>query len=275
MQEIDPEKAEGALSSLPRQQETAATAAAMADQHIMEKNGPNTASITPIAIPLTSLGDEDPWSIYSTRGKRFIVFSASFASLLAPLSSQIYFPALEPIAKDLRVSNTLVNLSISTYIILQGIAPTFSAQLSDTAGRRPIYLVCLVLFLAANLGLGAQNSYAALLTLRCFQSAGSSGIAALSGAIAADVATPAERGSYVSFASALPMLATAIVSIAHSCFECSKNWEADAVLGAPHRWTHGPICWMAFNILASSRNDRRRHHSNRSLLPRDMPKGSW
>ena len=158
-----------------------------------------------------SVEHEDAWSVWSTRGKKTIVLSASFASLLAPLASNIYFPALEPIARDLDVSNTLVNVSISTFIILQGIAPTFSAQLSDSAGRRPIYLVCLTLFLAANIGLGAQNSYAALLTLRCFQSAGSSGIAALSGAIAADIATPAERGTYVSFASALPMLATAVV----------------------------------------------------------------
>ncbi|TVY68736.1 Itaconate transport protein, partial [Lachnellula suecica] len=157
------------------------------------------------ATNATNTANDDPWSVWSTRSKKAIIFSGSFASLLSPLSSQIYFPALEPIAKDLHVSNTLVNLSISTYIILQGIAPTFSAQLSDAAGRRPIYLVCLALFFAANIGLGAQNSYAALLVLRCLQSAGSSGIAALSNAIAADVATPAERGSCVSFASALPM----------------------------------------------------------------------
>jgi hypothetical protein len=212
MQKTGREDAEGALSPLPAQQDTAATEAAMPDKHKTGKDGLVTAPDVQKVEPSTDVGEDDPWSVWSTRGKRVIIFSASFASLLSPLSSQIYFPALEPIARDLQVSNTLVNLSISTYIILQGIAPTFSAQLSDTAGRRPVYLVCLVLFLAANLGLGAQNSYPALLILRCFQSAGSSGIAALSNAVAADVATPAERGSYVSFASALPMLATALVS---------------------------------------------------------------
>lgn len=212
MQKTGPDNVEGALSPLPTQQDTAATDAAIADKHETTKDRPITAPDAQKVAPLTNVGDDDLWSVWSTRGKRVIIFSASFASLLSPLSSQIYFPALEPIARDLQVSNTLINLSISTYIILQGIAPTFSAQLSDTAGRRPVYLVCLVLFLAANIGLGAQNSYPALLALRCFQSAGSSGIAALSNAVAADVATPAERGSYVSFASALPMLATAIVS---------------------------------------------------------------
>ncbi|KAF1979081.1 MFS general substrate transporter [Bimuria novae-zelandiae CBS 107.79] len=198
----------------------------MADQNNKDKDkatvildATNTASAAPP-------GDGEVWSVWSTRGKKAIIFSASFASLLAPLSSNIYFPALEPIAKDLNVSNTLVNLSISTYIILQGIAPTFSAQLSDTGGRRPVYLVCLILFLAANIGLGAQNSYAALLTLRCFQSAGSSGIAALSGAIAADIATPAERGTYVSFASALPMLATAIGPVIGGLMAQYAGWHS-------------------------------------------------
>ena len=60
---------------------------------------------------------EAPWSIWSPRQKKFIVLAASCASLLSPLSSQIYFPALNAIATDLRVSNSLVNLSITTYLV--------------------------------------------------------------------------------------------------------------------------------------------------------------
>ena len=213
---MEPESTEGASLPQPTHATVDATEAAMADEHKTGKDGLVNAPDAQKEAPVTNVGEDDLWSVWSTRGKRSIIFSASFASLLSPLSSQIYFPALEPIARDLHVSNTLVNLSISTYIILQGIAPTFSAQLSDTAGRRPVDLGGRVIFLAANIALGAQNSYPALLVLRCFQSAGSSGIAALSNAVAADVATPAERGSYVSFASALPMLATAIVSTYHA-----------------------------------------------------------
>ena len=60
---------------------------------------------------------EPPWSIWSPRQKRFIVLAASCASLLSPLSSQIYFPALNAIATDLSVSNGLVNLSITLYLV--------------------------------------------------------------------------------------------------------------------------------------------------------------
>ncbi|KAI6383222.1 hypothetical protein MCOR25_000143 [Pyricularia grisea] len=146
--------------------------------------------------------------------------------MLSPLASNIYFPALTSIVNDLDVSASLVNVSISTYILLQGIAPIFTAQLSDTAGRRPIYLLCLVIFLAANVGLGIQNNFTALLVLRCVQSAGSSGVQTLSNAVAADIATPAERGSYVSFAAAAPVLATTLGPIIGGLLAQFAGWHS-------------------------------------------------
>ena len=78
----------------------------------------------------------------------------------------------------------------------------FTASIGDTVGRRPAIVLCFVIYLAANIALALQDSYAALLVLRCFQSAGSSGTVALARAVIADVATPAERGSYLGMAMA-------------------------------------------------------------------------
>lgn len=84
---------------------------------------------------------------------------------------------------------------------MQGLAPTLVAGFSDGAGRRPAYMICFTIYLAANLGLALQTNYAALLVLRCLQSAGSSGTVALAQGVVADVATSAERGIYVGLAS--------------------------------------------------------------------------
>ena len=51
--------------------------------------------------------------------------------------------------------------------------------------------------LIANVGLALQNNYAALVVLRCLQSAGSSGTIALGFAATADIASSAERGRYM------------------------------------------------------------------------------
>jgi len=84
---------------------------------------------------------------------------------------------------------------------MQGLAPAFVGGFSDTSGRRPAYMVAFVLYAAANIGLGIQNNYAALMVLRCFQSAGASGTIALANAVVSDIVTSQERGSYVSYMS--------------------------------------------------------------------------
>jgi MFS family permease len=84
---------------------------------------------------------------------------------------------------------------------MQGLAPAFVGGFSDTSGRRPAYLIAFVLYVGANIGLGIQNNYAALMVLRCLQSAGASGTLALANAVVSDIVTSAERGSYVSYMS--------------------------------------------------------------------------
>ena len=58
-----------------------------------------------------------PYSYFTTWQKRFIVMAASCGSLLSPLTTNIYFPALNTIAHDLDVSVSKINLSITTYMV--------------------------------------------------------------------------------------------------------------------------------------------------------------
>ena len=75
------------------------------------------------------------------------------------------------------------------------------AGFSDTAGRRPAYIYCFIVYIASNIGLALQRNYAALLVLRCLQSAGSSGTVALCNGVVADIVTSSERGTYVGYTS--------------------------------------------------------------------------
>ena len=61
--------------------------------------------------------EEEVYSIYRGRSKIFIVLAASIASLFSPLSANIYLPALNTIADQLHVSNTLINLTVTTYMV--------------------------------------------------------------------------------------------------------------------------------------------------------------
>lgn len=59
----------------------------------------------------------------------------------------------------------------------------------------------------------SQNSYAALMVLRCLQSTGSSGTVALANALVGDMITSAETGSYIAFASLGSMLGPSLPPI--------------------------------------------------------------
>ncbi|KAK7996346.1 hypothetical protein PG991_015813 [Apiospora marii] len=114
------------------------------------------------------------YTILSEIARRAIVWTASFAAMFSGLSSFIYYPVLQPLATDLRVSLQLVNLTITSYLVVAGLAPSLIGDMADHTGRRPVYVVVLTFYFGANIGLALQRSYVALLLLRMLQSAGSS-----------------------------------------------------------------------------------------------------
>ncbi len=121
------------------------------------------------AAPIPMYSAFGPWQ------KRWIVFLAAFAAMFSPMSSFIFYPVIESIATSLSVTVGLVNLAVTTYMVVSGIVPALLGNAADKFGRRPIYLIALSVYFAANLGLALQNSYVGLLLLRMLQSAGSSG----------------------------------------------------------------------------------------------------
>ncbi|KAI2787558.1 hypothetical protein POX_f07929 [Penicillium oxalicum] len=170
--------------------------------------------------------DNRDYTIFTKRQRRYIVFMASWAGFFSPVSSQIYFPALNTLAEDLDVSNSLINLTLTSYMIFQGLAPMFIGDFADKAGRRPAYLVCFTIYIAANVGLALQNNYAALFVLRCLQSAGSSTTIALSSGVVSDVATAAERGSYMGFVTAGSLLGPSVGPVVGGLLSQYLGWRA-------------------------------------------------
>lgn len=60
---------------------------------------------------------QEPYSIFTKAQKRLIILAAAIASTFSPLSANIYFPALNSIAQDLKVSPSQINLTITTYMV--------------------------------------------------------------------------------------------------------------------------------------------------------------
>ena len=75
---------------------------------------PEMIEMKEAALP-DSTPTADIFSVYTARQKKVILIGGSFAAFFSPVSSNIYFPALNTIAKDLHVSLSQINLTVTTY----------------------------------------------------------------------------------------------------------------------------------------------------------------
>src|SRR5438046_977913 len=90
-----------------------------------------------------------PFTIFTRPQKALLVCIVSIAATFSGFASNIYFPAIPQVASDLNVTVELVNLSVTVYMIFQGLSPTFWGELSDVYGRRITYICTFVVFLGA------------------------------------------------------------------------------------------------------------------------------
>lgn len=116
------------------------------------------------------------YSVFTKVQKRWIIFLAAYAGWFSTLSSFIFFPAINNLADDLHTTVEKVNLTVTSYLIVSGLAPSLVGEAAETFGRRPTYIISLSIYLVANIGLALQSSFPALFVLRMIQSAGISGM---------------------------------------------------------------------------------------------------
>lgn len=150
------------------------------------------------------------YTVFTQREKRFLVFMATIAAFFSPLSGNIYFPALNQLATQFQVTNEVINLTLTTYMIFQGLAPTFFGDFADQVGRRPTYILSFTIYVGACIGCALAPNFPALLVLRMLQSSGSSATISLASGVAADISVSSERGTYMGWVMSGAMVGPAL-----------------------------------------------------------------
>ncbi|OQV06543.1 hypothetical protein CLAIMM_11095 [Cladophialophora immunda] len=169
---------------------------------------------------------EELYSIFDDRQKALIVLIVSVAATFSGFASNIYFPALPTIAHDLGVSVELVNLTVTSYLIFQGIAPSLWGPVSDVRGRRVAYCCTFIVFFCACIGLAESKNYASLIILRCLQSTGSASTIAIGSGVIGDITTRANRGSLMGVFQAGLLAPVAIGPVIGGALAGSLGWRS-------------------------------------------------
>ncbi|RSL64732.1 hypothetical protein CEP54_004585 [Fusarium duplospermum] len=169
---------------------------------------------------------EQPYSIFDKRQKALIVLIVSVAATFSGFASNIYFPALPTIAHDFDTSIELINLTVTSYLIFQGIAPSFWGPISDVKGRRVAYCCTFIFFLGACIGLAEAKNYATLLVLRCLQSTGSASTIAIGSGVIGDITTRSERGGLMGIFQAGLLMPVAVGPVIGGLLAGSLGWRS-------------------------------------------------
>lgn len=113
-----------------------------------------------------------------TPGRRYLTAAIlGFLSAVAPLSIDMYLPALPALGRDLHAATSVAQLSLTACLIGLAIGQLLAGPISDARGRKGPLLVGTAVYTAASLLCAITNSISLLIILRLVQGlAGSAGL---------------------------------------------------------------------------------------------------
>ena len=91
---------------------------------------------------------------------------------MGPLAIDMYLPALPTIAREFRVNEAAVQVSLAVYFAGIAIGQAFYGPLSDAVGRKPALYFGLFVFVASSIGCAWAESVGALVAFRFLQALG-------------------------------------------------------------------------------------------------------
>jgi multidrug resistance protein len=139
--------------------------------------------------------EEDPALGLPFRAKMEILFAVMLGLFLGALDQTIVSVALPKIVTDLN-GNDLYVWVVTIYLLTSTISVPFWGKLSDLYGRKPIFLIGIVIFLVGSALSGLSQTMWQLILFRGIQGVGAGSIFPVALAVIGDLFTPAERGKY-------------------------------------------------------------------------------
>src|SRR5215208_4823331 len=138
---------------------------------------------------------EDPALGLSTRAKMEILFAVMLGLFLGALDQTIVGPALPTVVTQL-AGNDIYVWAVTIYLLTSTISVPFWGKLSDIYGRKPLFMIGIVIFLVGSALSGLSQNMGQLIAFRGLQGIGAGSLFPIALAVIGDLFTPAERGKY-------------------------------------------------------------------------------
>ena len=144
---------------------------------------------------LTPTLEDDPALGLPQRAKMEILFAVLLGLFLGALDQTIVGPALPTIVTRL-AGNDIYVWAVTIYLLTSTISVPFWGKLSDLYGRKPMFMIGIVIFLIGSALSGLSSNMTELIAFRGLQGIGAGSLFPVALAVIGDLFTPAERGKY-------------------------------------------------------------------------------
>jgi EmrB/QacA subfamily drug resistance transporter len=162
-------------------------------------------------------GDATPPASVTPRQLAAIMVGLMLGTSLAALDLTIVATAVKTIADDLG-GLSLQAWATTTYLITSAITTPLYGKMSDTYGRKPLFLVAIAIFVAGSFACAFAGSMYQLAAFRALQGLGAGGLLSLSLTIVGDLVPARERARYSGYLIAVYAVASVLGPVAGGFF---------------------------------------------------------
>ncbi len=159
-------------------------------------------------------------------GDRSIIAMLALLSAFPPLSTDLYLPALPHVMEEFNAGQTLVNLSLSLFLISFSLGILIWGPISEKYGRKPILLTGLVLYTLSSAVCAMSTNVTTLIVARIFQGFGGGAGSAVATAMVKDMYTGRKRESVLAVVMAMVIVAPVVAPVAGAQILKFVSWHA-------------------------------------------------
>jgi EmrB/QacA subfamily drug resistance transporter len=211
-------------------------------------------------------GEEHDFSEAEHRRILVILGALMLGMFLASLDQTIVATALPTIAGDLHGLNHL-SWVVTAYLLASTISTPLWGKLGDLYGRKKLFQLAIVIFLAGSMLSGLSQNMIDLIACRAIQGIGAGGLIVGAQAIIGDVVPARQRGRYMGYFGAVFGLSSVLGPLAGGWFTQHLSWRwvfyinvpigivalfiIAAVLHIPARRVQHKIDWLGISLLSA------------------------
>lgn len=137
----------------------------------------------------------DAGGVMTQRQINFVIIGLMAAMFLSSLNQTVVGTSMRTIADDLD-GQSLQAWVTTAFLIVSTVTTPIYGKLSDIFGRRPLFIIAIIIFLAGSILSAFADSMYMLAVFRAMQGLGAGGLMALPLTVMGDILAPRERAKY-------------------------------------------------------------------------------